>query len=57
MIIHIRNGTNANFNAIQALERYFSTTVVLRQELLPKTETLGALNKAKYYVRQVVFKC
>ena len=54
MIIDIRNGTNANFNAIQAAKRYFSTPSGAKARITQKTETLAALTKAKYYVRQVV---
>ena len=54
MIIDIGNGTNANFNALQAAKRYFSTPSGAKARITQKSETLAALNKAKYYVRQVV---
>ncbi len=54
MIIDIRNGTNANFNALQAAKRYFSTPSGAKARISQKAETLAALTKAKSYVRSVV---
>ena len=54
MIIDIGNGTNANFNALQAAKRYFSTPSGAKARITQKTETLRALQIAKSYVRQCV---
>ena len=54
MIIDIRNGTNSNFNALQAAKRYFSTPSGAKARISQKTETLAAITKAKSYVRSVV---
>ena len=54
MILDIGNGTNANINAIQAAKRYFSTPSGAKARVTQRTETLGALNKAKSIVRNVV---
>ena len=46
MIIYIRNGTNANFNALQVQKRYFSTPGGAKARIPRKTETL-AVYKSK----------
>ena len=54
MIIDIGNSTNANFNALQAAKRYFSTPSGAKARITQKTETLAALAKAKTIVNNVV---
>ncbi|MBR20674.1 MAG: hypothetical protein CMA64_11130 [Euryarchaeota archaeon] len=54
MIIDIRNGTNANFNALQAAKRYFSTPSGQKARVQQATQTIGAITKAKSIVNAVV---
>mgnify|MGYP001417431783 CR=1 FL=1 len=54
MIIDIRNGTNANFNALQAAKRYFSTPSGQKARVQQSTQTIGAIAKAKSYVNSVL---
>ena len=54
MIIDIGNGTNSNFNAIQAATRYFSTSSGARARISQGTETRAAMTKAKAIVNSVV---
>ena len=54
MIIDIGNGTNTNFNAIQAATRYFSTSSGARARITQGTETRAAITKAKSIVNSVV---
>ena len=54
MIIDIGNGTNSNFNAIQAATRYFSTSSGARARISQGTETRAAMTKAKSIVNSVV---
>ena len=54
MIIDIGNGTNTNFNAIQAATRYFSTSSGARARISQGTETRAAMTKAKAIVNSVV---
>ena len=56
MIIDIGNGTNSNYNAIQAATRYFSTSLVLEHVLVQGRETRAAISKAKSIVNSVVLK-
>ncbi len=54
MIIDIGNGTNANFNALQAAKRYFSTPSGAKARISQSTQTIAALSKAKSIVNSVV---
>ena len=54
MIIDIGNGTNANYNAIQAATRYFSTNSGARARISQGRETRAAITKAKSIVNSVV---
>ena len=54
MIIDIRNGTNSNFNALQAAKRYFSTPSGQKARVQQSTQTIGAITKAKSYVNSVL---
>ena len=54
MIIDIGNGTNSNFNAIQAATRYFSTSSGARARISQGQETRAAIAKAKQIVNSVV---
>ena len=54
MIIDIGNGTNANYNAIQAATRYFSTSSGARARISQGQETRAAVTKAKSIVNSVV---
>ena len=54
MIIDIRNGTNANFNALQAAKRYFSTPSGQKARVQQSTQTIGAITKAKSYVGSIL---
>jgi hypothetical protein len=54
MVIDIGNGTNTNFNAIQAATRYFSTSSGARARISQGQETRAAMTKAKAIVNSVV---
>ena len=54
MIIDIGNGTNSNYNAIQAATRYFSTSSGARARISQGQETRAAMTKAKAIVNSVV---
>ena len=54
MIIDIGNGTNSNFNAIQAATRYFSTSSGARARISQGAETRAAVTRAKAIVNSVV---
>ena len=54
MIIDIGNGTNSNYNAIQAATRYFSTSSGARARISQGRETRAAISKAKSIVNSVV---
>jgi len=54
MIIDIGNGTNSNYNAIQAATRYFSTSSGARARISQGQETRAAMTKAKSIVNAVV---
>ena len=54
MIIDIGNGTNSNYNAIQAATRYFSNSSGARARISQGTETRAAMLKAKSIVNAVV---
>ena len=54
MIIDIGNGTNSNYNAIQAATRYFSTSSGARARISQGAETRAAVTRAKSIVNNVV---
>ncbi len=54
MIIDIGNGTNSNYNAIQAATRYFSTSSGARARISQGQETRAAITRAKSIVNSVV---
>ena len=54
MLIDIGNGTNSNYNAIQAATRYFSTSSGARARISQGQETRAAMTKAKAIVNSVV---